>query len=75
MTYFNIDIFFQIGPHRIHLVRTRGGNRKFRALRLDHGNFAWASESEFKFIFFDHLHISSVHNYVFSMAIFVQYCA
>jgi small subunit ribosomal protein S8e len=34
----------KIGPKRVHLVRTRGGNRKFRALRLDHGNFAWASE-------------------------------
>ncbi|CAD0084477.1 unnamed protein product [Aureobasidium vineae] len=29
---------------RIHLVRTRGGNRKFRALRLDSGNFSWGSE-------------------------------
>jgi small subunit ribosomal protein S8e len=26
-------------------VRTRGGNRKFRALRLDSGNFSWGSES------------------------------
>ncbi|RKF59591.1 40S ribosomal protein S8-B [Erysiphe neolycopersici] len=34
----------RIGPKRIHLVRTRGGNRKFRALRLDSGNFSWASE-------------------------------
>jgi len=34
----------KIGPKRVHLVRTRGGNRKFRALRLDHGNFSWASE-------------------------------
>lgn len=25
-------------------MRTRGGNRKFRALRLDTGNFAWASQ-------------------------------
>jgi len=25
-------------------VRTRGGNRKFRALRLETGNFAWASQ-------------------------------
>ncbi|KAI5852505.1 ribosomal protein S8e/ribosomal biogenesis NSA2 [Morchella snyderi] len=30
---------------RIHIVRTRGGNRKFRALRLDSGNFSWGSES------------------------------
>ncbi|KAF1997866.1 40S ribosomal protein-like protein S8 [Amniculicola lignicola CBS 123094] len=34
----------RIGAKRIHLVRTRGGNRKFRALRLDSGNFAWGSE-------------------------------
>lgn len=25
-------------------MRVRGGNRKFRALRLDSGNFAWGSE-------------------------------
>lgn len=30
---------------RIHEVRTRGGNVKYRALRLDSGNFAWGSES------------------------------
>ncbi|ORY31648.1 putative 40S ribosomal protein S8 [Naematelia encephala] len=29
---------------RIHEVRTRGGNVKYRALRLDSGNFAWGSE-------------------------------
>ena len=23
----------------------RGGNKKFRALRLDHGNFSWGSEA------------------------------
>lgn len=34
----------RIGPKRIHLVRARGGNRKFRALRLDSGNFSWGSE-------------------------------
>ncbi|TEY60237.1 hypothetical protein BOTCAL_0183g00050 [Botryotinia calthae] len=34
----------RIGTKRIHLVRTRGGNRKFRALRLEAGNFSWASE-------------------------------
>lgn len=28
----------------VRSVRVRGGNRKFRALRLDHGNFAWGSE-------------------------------
>merc|ERR1739847_78654 len=29
---------------RIHMVRTMGGNKKFRALRLQNGNFGWASE-------------------------------
>lgn len=33
-----------MGAHRVHPVRTRGGNTKYRALRLDSGNFAWASE-------------------------------
>ncbi|TXT15818.1 hypothetical protein VHUM_00321 [Vanrija humicola] len=30
---------------RVHTVRTRGGNTKYRALRLDTGNFAWGSEA------------------------------
>ena len=30
---------------RIQTIRTRGGNHKYRALRLVHGNFSWASES------------------------------
>ncbi|PWW76262.1 ribosomal protein S8e [Tuber magnatum] len=34
----------RIGAKRIHLVRTRGGNRKFRAIRLEAGNFSWGSE-------------------------------
>jgi hypothetical protein len=34
----------KLGPKRIHTVRVRGGNTKFRALRLDSGNFAWGSE-------------------------------
>uniref|UniRef100_A0A183BZ42 40S ribosomal protein S8 n=1 Tax=Globodera pallida TaxID=36090 RepID=A0A183BZ42_GLOPA len=34
----------KIGAKRIHLVRCRGGNIKHRGLRLDNGNFAWASE-------------------------------
>jgi small subunit ribosomal protein S8e len=29
---------------RIRRIRVRGGNVKFRALRLNEGNFAWASE-------------------------------
>ena len=35
----------KIGLKRIHTVRVRGGGKKFRALRLDHGNFAWGSET------------------------------
>ncbi len=35
----------KIGPKRIHTVRTRGGNEKHRALRLETGNYAWGSES------------------------------
>ncbi|CAJ0833807.1 12938_t:CDS:2 [Entrophospora sp. SA101] len=35
----------KIGPKRIHSVRVRGGNVKFRALRLDTGNFSWGSEA------------------------------
>ncbi|KAF5355201.1 hypothetical protein D9756_005411 [Leucocoprinus leucothites] len=34
----------KLGPKRIHSVRVRGGNVKYRALRLDGGNFAWGSE-------------------------------
>ncbi|EEQ29384.1 ribosomal protein S8A [Microsporum canis] len=34
----------RIGPKRIHTVRVRGGNQKFRALRLESGNFSWGSE-------------------------------
>merc|ERR1711917_108273 len=36
----------KLGPQRIHTVRTRGGNKKYRALRLDTGNFAWGSEGQ-----------------------------
>ncbi|KAN0133945.1 Ribosomal protein S8e/ribosomal biogenesis NSA2 [Lactarius tabidus] len=34
----------KLGVKRIHSVRVRGGNLKYRALRLDSGNFAWGSE-------------------------------
>uniref|UniRef100_A0A8C2UU61 40S ribosomal protein S8 n=1 Tax=Chinchilla lanigera TaxID=34839 RepID=A0A8C2UU61_CHILA len=34
----------KIGPRRIHTVRVRGGNKKYRALRLDVGNFSCGSE-------------------------------
>ena len=36
----------KIGPLRIHTVHVRGGNKKYRALRLDVGNFSWGSECE-----------------------------
>jgi small subunit ribosomal protein S8e len=35
----------KIGSKRIHLVRCRGGNFKSRALRLETGNFSWATEA------------------------------
>mmetsp|Transcript_26386 Transcript_26386/g.26019 ORF Transcript_26386/g.26019 Transcript_26386/m.26019 type:complete len:207 (+) Transcript_26386:34-654(+) len=35
----------KLGPKRIHPVRGRGGNLKYRALRLDAGNFSWASQN------------------------------
>jgi len=35
----------RIGEKTVHTVRARGGNLKFRALRLDTGNFAWGSEA------------------------------
>merc|ERR1712048_1280117 len=34
----------KIGEKNVHTVRCRGGNKKFRALRLDSGNFSWGTE-------------------------------
>jgi len=34
----------KLGGRRVRLVRARGGGFKLRALRLNHGNFAWRSE-------------------------------
>jgi len=34
----------KMGAKRIRTVRTMGGNIKFRALRLETGNFSWSSE-------------------------------
>mmetsp|Transcript_4253 Transcript_4253/g.10112 ORF Transcript_4253/g.10112 Transcript_4253/m.10112 type:complete len:214 (+) Transcript_4253:90-731(+) len=34
----------KIGAKRVHTVRCRGGNMKYRAMRLDSGNFAWGTE-------------------------------
>lgn len=35
----------RIGAKRIHTVRVRGGNKKFRALRVESGCFSWGSEN------------------------------
>merc|ERR1719300_890397 len=34
-----------MGTKRVRVVKTRGGNLKYRALRLDAGNFCWGSEN------------------------------
>merc|ERR1712050_799600 len=35
----------KMAPQRIHTLRVRGGNKKYRALRLDQGNFSWPSQA------------------------------
>ena len=35
----------KLGERRVHQVRCRGGYIKFRALKLDHGNYAWPGEA------------------------------
>merc|ERR1719389_448136 len=35
----------KLGHKRVRPVRCRGGNMKYRALRLDSGNYAWGSEN------------------------------
>lgn len=35
----------KLGQKRIHTVRVRGGNTKYRAMRLDAGSFSWGSEA------------------------------
>jgi small subunit ribosomal protein S8e len=35
----------KIGERRVHKVRGHGGCIKFRALKLDHGNYAWPGEA------------------------------
>lgn len=34
----------KVGPKRVHVVRGRGANMKYRAIRLESGNFSWGSE-------------------------------
>jgi len=35
----------RLGTKRVSTMRVRGGNLKFRALRLDTGNFSWGTEA------------------------------
>jgi len=35
----------KLGDKKVHEVRVRGGNKKFRALKLDAGNWNWPSEA------------------------------
>eukprot|EP00948_MAST-09A_sp_MAST-9A-sp1_P003348 g3348.t1 len=35
----------KIGSKKIKVIRCMGGNKKFRALRLQEGNFSWGSEA------------------------------
>mmetsp|Transcript_132551 Transcript_132551/g.247902 ORF Transcript_132551/g.247902 Transcript_132551/m.247902 type:complete len:211 (-) Transcript_132551:109-741(-) len=35
----------RLGTKRVRPVRCRGGNMKYRALRLDSGNYSWGSEN------------------------------
>ena len=44
-------------------MRTRGGNVKYRAMRLDYGNFSWGSECEF-------CHLYTVNREYFDVKIF-----
>ena len=34
----------KLGAKRVHPVRCRGGNLKFRGIRLESGNYSWGSE-------------------------------
>ena len=36
----------KLGATRVHTVRCRGGNLKYRAMKLDTGNFSWGSEGK-----------------------------
>merc|ERR1712115_425179 len=36
----------KLGGNRVHTVRVRGGHFKYRALRMDSGNFSWGTEGQ-----------------------------
>merc|ERR1719362_1537838 len=38
-------VLCRMGSKRVRPVRGRGANMKYRALRLDSGNYAWGSEN------------------------------
>lgn len=42
----------KMGVTRVRPVRVRGGNTKYRALRLESGNFSWGSECTLAFFCF-----------------------
>jgi len=44
LTVVSSQAMTKIGAKRVHFVRGRGGNMKFRAIRLETGNFSWGSE-------------------------------
>lgn len=71
-------LFHQIGPRRIHTVRVRGGNKKYRALRIDVGNFSWGSECKFilnaTLISWDFIEPSLMLRRSFQDDNFVQFC-
>ena len=56
-------------PKRVRVVRTRGGNQKFRALRLDQGNFAWGSENTTRKVKIMDVVYNSTNNELVSKAI------
>jgi len=35
----------KVGERRVHQVRCRGGYIKFRAIKVDHGNYSWPGEA------------------------------
>merc|ERR1711874_387819 len=56
----------KLGAKRIHTIRTMGGNKKYRALRQDHGNFSWGSEAVTrKTRIIDVVHNASNNEYVY----------
>ena len=54
----------KIGTKKISVVRGRGGNLKYRAIKLDFGNFVWASEKvSFKCRIYDTVYNATSNEY------------